>query len=208
MRSAPCLRTIGLVLLVIGLVNGVLAVPRALAILSDVWVWQNPLPQGNTFHGVSCPSATLCKAVGDAGTIYSWNGSSWSADVSPTTSSLLGVSCCLDHAVQGGGQRWHDRLLGRHELEHRYQQRHATPSTAFPALRRDAVQGGGRCRHDSLLERHQLERRDERHDEHPQRRLLPFDRGCARRWDTTSSSPAAWLCRGTARAGAPIRFRR
>ena len=57
------------------------------------WGWENPLPQGLTLLGVSCPSASLCKAVGDSGTIMSWNGTSWSADSSGTTSTLQGVSC-------------------------------------------------------------------------------------------------------------------
>lgn len=73
---------------------------------ADTWIWQNPLPQGNTLRAVSCPSTGLCKSVGDGGTILSWDGASWSMDVSPTTHSLRGVSCPSTgycKAVGGGG---------------------------------------------------------------------------------------------------------
>src|ERR1700674_718731 len=66
---------------------------RAAAASGDTWVWQNPLPQGNTLSGVSCPSKTFCKAVGDNGTIISWDGTHWSMDNSGTTDIFTGVSC-------------------------------------------------------------------------------------------------------------------
>src|ERR1700681_1716291 len=31
------------------------------------WVWQNPLPQGNSLSGVSCPTSSTCFAVGSFG---------------------------------------------------------------------------------------------------------------------------------------------
>lgn len=73
---------------------------------TDPWVWQNPLPQGDTLRGIACPSATLCKAVGEGGTILSWNGSSWTEDASPTGHGLMGVACASTtacKAVGGGG---------------------------------------------------------------------------------------------------------
>jgi photosystem II stability/assembly factor-like uncharacterized protein len=35
------------------------------------WVWQYPLPQGNSLNSVSCPTAATCFAVGNYGTILS-----------------------------------------------------------------------------------------------------------------------------------------
>jgi hypothetical protein len=47
-----------------------------------------------TFGGITCPSATRCFAVG-GGSVWTWNGTSWSADSSGTTTagSLGDVSC-------------------------------------------------------------------------------------------------------------------
>ena len=36
---------------------------------SSAWTWQNPLPQGNALNSVSCPTTTVCFAMGDLGTI-------------------------------------------------------------------------------------------------------------------------------------------
>jgi photosystem II stability/assembly factor-like uncharacterized protein len=66
------------------------------------WVWQNPLPQGNTLHGVSCPTATTCFAVGGrsgynfrVSTILATTdgGGKWSPQSSGTHYLLWGVSC-------------------------------------------------------------------------------------------------------------------
>lgn len=46
----------------------------------------------NTLNDVDCPQANRCVAVRDDGTIYYFNGSSWSS-VRPTTRSLNGVHC-------------------------------------------------------------------------------------------------------------------
>src|SRR5215211_7535548 len=56
--------------------------------------------------GVACVSSSFCKAVGDSGTIRSWNGSSWTADSSGTTQSLNAVACASTtfcKAVGNGG---------------------------------------------------------------------------------------------------------
>ena len=66
---------------------------RAATTSTDTWVWLNPLPQGNTLLSISCTSTTFCKAVGDDGTVVSWNGMQWSADNSGTTNYFTGVSC-------------------------------------------------------------------------------------------------------------------
>ncbi len=73
---------------------------------TDPWTWQNPLPQGNNLQNVSCPSATLCKAVGGGGTVLSWDGLTWSIEAVPTTQGLNGISCATTNAckaVGGGG---------------------------------------------------------------------------------------------------------
>src|SRR3990172_7873266 len=50
------------------------------------------LPTDN-LNSVYCTSATDCWAVGDAGTIIYWNGTSWSSITSPTTQNLNEVYC-------------------------------------------------------------------------------------------------------------------
>jgi hypothetical protein len=42
------------------------------------WEWINPLPQGNTLFGVWGSSSTDVYAVGMAGTILHYDGTSWS----------------------------------------------------------------------------------------------------------------------------------
>src|SRR5205807_5764390 len=58
------------------------------------WVWQNPLPQGNTLYGVSFTDANTGTATGDNGTIIrsTDGGNSWAIQSSGTTSTLYGVS--------------------------------------------------------------------------------------------------------------------
>jgi photosystem II stability/assembly factor-like uncharacterized protein len=62
---------------------------------SSSWVWQNPLPQGDTLTAISCPSASTCFAVGDLGTILvtTNGGTGWAGQVSPINQTLRGVSC-------------------------------------------------------------------------------------------------------------------
>jgi photosystem II stability/assembly factor-like uncharacterized protein len=62
---------------------------------SSSWVWQNPLPQGDTLNAISCPSASTCFAVGDLGTILvtTNGGTTWSGQASPTNETLRGISC-------------------------------------------------------------------------------------------------------------------
>ena len=52
---------------------------------------ENPLPTGSTLHGVWGTSGTDVFAVGDAGTILHYNGTSWSSMSSGTTEILWGV---------------------------------------------------------------------------------------------------------------------
>jgi len=55
------------------------------------WVWINPLPQGNTLNSVSCTSPTFCKAVGDIGTILTYDSSGgWRGE--PKSDTLFGLS--------------------------------------------------------------------------------------------------------------------
>src|SRR5439155_12028382 len=58
------------------------------------WVWQNPLPQGNTLYGVSFTDASTGTATGDNGTIIRTTdgGNSWAIQSSGTTNTLYGVS--------------------------------------------------------------------------------------------------------------------
>jgi len=55
------------------------------------WTWQNPLPQGNPLWGVWGSSGDDVFAVGGSGTIFHYDGSSWSSMTSGTSNSLLGV---------------------------------------------------------------------------------------------------------------------
>src|SRR6266481_6044467 len=58
------------------------------------WVWQNPLPQGNTLYGVSFTDANTGIATGDNGTII-WTtdgGNTWAIQSSGITNTLYGVS--------------------------------------------------------------------------------------------------------------------
>jgi hypothetical protein len=55
------------------------------------WCWVNPLPQGNSLHGVWASGPTDAWAVGAAGTIVHWDGAKWSLSTSGTTATLLAV---------------------------------------------------------------------------------------------------------------------
>ena len=58
------------------------------ACASGSFCWQNPQPQGNLLLGVWGRSATDIWAVGEAGTIVHWDGTSWVEAQSPTTRRL------------------------------------------------------------------------------------------------------------------------
>ena len=55
------------------------------------WTWQNPLRQGNSLLGVWGNSGSDVFAVGEAGTIFYYDGSSWSPMNSGTTSALWDI---------------------------------------------------------------------------------------------------------------------
>lgn len=59
------------------------------------WRWQNPLPQGNSLRGISCPATNLCYAVGDSGTILKTTdgGASWLGQSSGVSTSLASIEC-------------------------------------------------------------------------------------------------------------------
>lgn len=72
--------------------------PRALVPSgTGVWLWQNPIQQGNKLNGVTCApdGLAVCYAVGDYGTVVrsSDYGATWQALVLPTSYNLKGVSC-------------------------------------------------------------------------------------------------------------------
>ena len=77
---------------------------------SSDWVWQNPLPQGNTFHGIWGSSPSNVFAVGKVGTILHYNGSTWSPIPTGTTKTLTGVwgsSASNVFVVGGNGKILH-----------------------------------------------------------------------------------------------------
>lgn len=55
------------------------------------WEWLNPLPQGNNLYGVWVNTPSDVFAVGAAGTILHYDGSSWSSMTSGTSLSLYAV---------------------------------------------------------------------------------------------------------------------
>src|ERR1700681_4189510 len=62
------------------------------------WVWQNPLPQGNSMSAVSCPTSSTCFAVGGLfgyGTILATSngGGTWTVQSPGTSQAITGVSC-------------------------------------------------------------------------------------------------------------------
>jgi len=62
-------------------------------------------PEQGTLSDLSCTSASFCVAVGTYGQsslIFSWNGSIWTSQTSPT-GSLLGVSCTATYACTAVG---------------------------------------------------------------------------------------------------------
>ena len=92
-------------LLLAAVVTAMLAFPEVAAAQAG-WVWQNPLPQGNSLTGIWGLDANNVWAVGTKGTIVNWNGSTWSMPSSGTTEMLLGVwgsDANNVWAVGGGG---------------------------------------------------------------------------------------------------------
>ncbi|UCD56149.1 MAG: hypothetical protein JSV16_09930, partial [Candidatus Hydrogenedentota bacterium] len=65
------------------------------------WVWQNPLPQGNTLRSVCFADANTGTAVGDCGTILRTTdgGATWVSQTSGTSNHLYGV--CFTDANTG-----------------------------------------------------------------------------------------------------------
>ena len=69
------------------------------------WVWQNPLPQGNTLYGASFTDANTGTATGDNGTIIRTTdgGNSWAIESSGTTNTLYGISFTdVNHGIAVG----------------------------------------------------------------------------------------------------------
>ena len=85
--------------------------PNAVGAGGAAWNWQNPLPQGNTFMGVSCLSATLCVAVTEYGTLLRYDGIGWLyADLGPNplfgfyaVSCRVGLCVAVGNSVSGSG---------------------------------------------------------------------------------------------------------
>jgi len=85
-----------------GAILTVLNAEAAISVGGSAWIWENPLPQGNSLNAVSCPSLDVCFAVGDLETILT---STNVHTISPTFSgqnppipkggpvTLRGISC-------------------------------------------------------------------------------------------------------------------
>ena len=69
----------------------------AVRVGSSSWVWQNPLPQGNTLNAIFCVDTNNCIAVGDSGAILATTngGTTWAGQPSPTIQTLRAVSCLI-----------------------------------------------------------------------------------------------------------------
>src|SRR6267378_2836630 len=75
------------------------------------WVWQNPLPQGNTLYGVSFTDSNTGTATGDNGTIIRTTngGNTWVSQTSGTTNNLNAVS--FTDANNGTAVSWYGIIL-------------------------------------------------------------------------------------------------
>src|SRR5207253_1320471 len=75
------------------------------------WVWQNPLPQGNTLYSVSFTSASTGTATGDNGTIVRTTdgGNSWVIQSSGTPNNVTAVS--FTDANHGTAVSWDGIIL-------------------------------------------------------------------------------------------------
>ena len=63
----------------------------SLAKTAPDWMWQNPLPTGNSLLQVWGGSGSDVFAVGHSGTILHYNGASWSIMDSGTSNWLSGI---------------------------------------------------------------------------------------------------------------------
>jgi photosystem II stability/assembly factor-like uncharacterized protein len=104
--------------------------PAAVTAGTSSWAWQNPLPQGDNLNAVSCPSATVCYAVGEPGTILATTnaGVTWNGQSSNTNVALRGISCpstttCVAVGDAGtilytitGGNTWITQSIGTAQL--------------------------------------------------------------------------------------------
>jgi prepilin-type N-terminal cleavage/methylation domain-containing protein len=59
----------------------------------STWTVLSPDPSPNQLKFVDCEAPDNCRAVGRAGTILRWNGTSWSSETSGTTSILWAAYC-------------------------------------------------------------------------------------------------------------------
>ncbi len=75
---------------------------------TGTWLWQHPTPQGNTLKSLSCPSDSVCYAVGTVGTIIKTvdSASTWNVQPSEISANLNAISCTdinTCYAVGDGG---------------------------------------------------------------------------------------------------------
>jgi hypothetical protein len=89
---------------------------RGAVFTGDQWI-EAPLPDnGETGAGLSCPSATLCRATDGQGRTFDLAGSTWSTarQLVPATGLLRDISCasrvwCMAIDLNGNALVWHDR---------------------------------------------------------------------------------------------------
>ena len=76
--------------------------PKTLTV-GGTWNWQNPLPEGNPLFAISCPSATVCFAIGYSGKILTTSngGSTWTQQA--PTSFMNAISCASAFACVAVG---------------------------------------------------------------------------------------------------------
>jgi hypothetical protein len=72
---------------------------------SDGWCWRNPVPWGVDFNAIWGTNACDVWAVGNAGTIWHWDGSTWESVDSGTTANLLDVMGADREHVWAVGER-------------------------------------------------------------------------------------------------------
>jgi photosystem II stability/assembly factor-like uncharacterized protein len=67
--------------------------PVQIAIGAGMWQWQNPLPNGDTVYGMSCPATDNCFATQTNGAIlHTSDGTHWSQQAS-VAAAMVGMSC-------------------------------------------------------------------------------------------------------------------
>src|SRR5712664_675287 len=64
-------------------------------ITRGTWSWQNPVPDGNSLHAISCPSISTCFAGSSDGRIRATTngGSTWGIQATGIATQLNGISC-------------------------------------------------------------------------------------------------------------------